>query len=102
MEDILNWNGIKASFKKDKSTFIFSFNNKQKYLPRNDNDSIYCCSTNGPCFGCGKAEIAFFMDLDRGHSYDSEENTFFRDRILTDNKEKWDVKEIEVYKIIYI
>jgi len=48
--------------KKDKSTFIFSFNNKQKYTARNDNNSIACCPEEGPRFGCGYPEI-FFIKL---------------------------------------
>ena len=37
----LEWEKKEGS-KKDKSTFIFSLNNKQKFIPRNNNDTIYC------------------------------------------------------------
>ena len=47
----LQWNQ-KEIFQKDKSTFIFSFDKKEKYLARNDNDSIFCSSSYGPVFGC--------------------------------------------------
>ena len=54
-------------FKKDKSTFIFSFNNREKYLPRNDNDSIYCSSSYWPVFRSNQADIALFWNsLDKG------------------------------------
>ena len=43
----LQWDKV-GKFKKDKSTFIFSFNNKKKYMARNNNDSIYCDSSYGP------------------------------------------------------
>ena len=90
-------------FKKDKTTFIFSFNNKEKYLPRNDKDSIYCDSSYGPVFGCNQADIALgYGSLDRGQCYKSEINTFLSDRVLTNGDEYWDTKEVEVYKIIYI
>ena len=71
-------------FKKDKTTFIFSFNNKEKYLPRNDNDSIYCGSDYGPVFGCGQADIALgYGSLDRGQCYKDNSSTFLFDRVLT-------------------
>ena len=47
----LNWDDNSCG-KKDKSTFIFSFNNKQKYIARNNNSSIYCNPSEGPRFGC--------------------------------------------------
>ena len=46
-----------GNYKKDKSTFIFSFNHKQKYIARNNNNSIACCDNEGPRFGCGWPEI---------------------------------------------
>ena len=92
-----------GKFKKDKSTFIFSFDNKEKYLPRNDNDSIYCSSFYGPVFGSNQADIAlFYNSLDKGQCYKSKSNTFLSDRILTNGDEFWETKEVEVYKIIYI
>ena len=90
------------SNKKDKSTFIFSFNNKQKYTARNNNDSIGCYSTNGPRFGCGWPEIYFYNTLDKGQTYDHESCTFLRNKLLTNGKQNFDVKELEVYKIIYL
>ena len=91
------------SGKKDKSTFIFSFNNKQKYSPRNDNDSITCQSEEGPRFGCGWPEIYFNGTLDKGQSFtQAEYSTFIGSKVLTNGEENWDVKELEVHKIIYI
>jgi len=91
-----------GSEKKDKSTFIFSFNNKQKYTARNNNASIYCASNEGPRFGCGHPEIYFNGTLDRGKSWDSGYCTFTDKRVLTNGEQFWDVKELEVYQIIYI
>jgi len=34
--------------KKNKSTFLFSLNNKQKYSPGNDNGIIYCTQSYCP------------------------------------------------------
>ena len=91
------------SCKKDKSTFIFSFNNKQKYTPRNNNDSIGCYEKCGPRFGnTNYQEIYFYESLNRGQSYDGDNCTFIRNRLLTNGEEYWDVKEVEFHKINYL
>ena len=45
----LGWEG--SGGKKDKSNFLFSLNKKEKYISKNDNNSIYCNSNYGPTFG---------------------------------------------------
>ena len=97
----LNWDKS-GKYKKDKSTFIFSFNNKQKYNARNNNDSICCSENEGPTFGCNFPEIYLYITLDKGKSWNSVNNTFIDKRVLTKGEEYWDVKELEVHKIIYI
>ena len=96
----LSWDRS-GSYKKDKSTFIFSFNNKEKYTARNNNDSIACVSDEGPRFGCGYPEIYFNGNLAKGESYDDSSCTFSDGRVLTNGEANWDVKELEVHKIIY-
>ena len=91
----------KSGSKTDKSTFIFSFNNKQNYTARNNNTSICGFSDEGPRFGCGYPEIYFNETLDIGESSDVS-CTFTDKRVLTNRDQYWDVKELEVYKIIYI
>ena len=88
--------------KKDKSTFIFSFNHREKYTQRKNNPCIYCSISEGPRFGCGYPEIYLYSSLNRGQSWDYSENTFVLGRKLTNGEEFWDVKELEVYKIIYL
>ena len=89
--------------KKDNTTFIFSFNNKQKYSARNNKDSIYCHYNEGPRFGCNYPEIYLNGTLNKGRSWDdSSGNTFVLGRKLTNGEEYWDVKELEVHKIVYI
>ena len=96
----LQWDTCEA-FKKDKSTFIFSMNKKQKYMARNNNDSIYCSNSYGPVFGCDQAEIAV-ISLIKGQSYDDKNtNTFIPGNVLTNGEKYWDIKELEVYKIKY-
>ena len=89
--------------KTDKSTFIFSFNNKQKYTARNNKNSIACYSYEGPRFGCNYPEIYLYYSLNKGQSFDnSSYNTFLLGRKLTNGEEYLDVKELEVFKIHYI
>ena len=92
----------KSGNKTDKSTFIFSFNNKQKYIPRNGNNTIGCHSNEGPRFGCGWPEIYFLNSLNKGNSYDGQNCTFIPNRKLTNGEFNWEVKELEVYKISYL
>ena len=97
----LQWDS-KSQYKTDKSTFIFSFNNNQKYKARNNNTSIYCGSNYGPYFGCCYPEIYFSNNLNKGQSYDDNNNTFILGRKMTNGEEYWVVKELEVHKIIYV
>ena len=91
------------SFKKDKSTFVFSLNNKTKYLPRNNNDTIYCSSSYGSVFGCSQADIAWgYFNLNKGECYKDKTSTFLSELILTNGDKNWETKEVEVFKITYI
>ena len=88
--------------KRDKSTFIFSFNHREKYYARNNNSSIGCYSNEGPRFGCGYPEICLYNTLNKGESSDNYHyNTFLLERKLTNGEGVWDVKELEIHKIIY-
>ena len=98
----LQWD-YNSGYKKDKSTFLFSFNYKQKYIARNNNTSIYCGCNEGPRFGCNWPEIYLKNSLNKGQSWDDNStNTFLLRKKLTNGEEFWDVKELEVHKIIYI
>ena len=97
----LQWDKSEKS-KKDKSIFIFSFNNKQKYLARNNNNSIGCFINEGPRFGCGFPEIYLKNSLNKGESLDNAYCTFSQGRLLTNGESSWDVKELEVFKIKYV
>ena len=136
--------------KKDKNTFLFSFDNKEKYFEKNDYNTIYCEKGYGPIFGNFdekmKPKPAFLearprpinyqqqIDLNRPmkqkekvkklSDYDSKyfyfeiyfdhslnKGKFFsgsevKHSYFSDNKilgaDSWEVKELEVYKIIYI
>ena len=97
----LPWDKSEKS-KRDQSTFIFSINNKQKYIARNKNDSISCAVNEGPTFGCDYPEIYLEDSLDKGESFDNSSCTFIRNKVLTNGEKNWQVKELEVHKIIYL
>jgi hypothetical protein len=39
--------------------------------------------------------------LNRGRSWNNSQNTFVENQKLTNGEEYWDVKELEVFQIIY-
>ena len=89
--------------KKDNSTFLFSFNHKQKYSIKENRGSIGCNDSYDLWFGSECPEIHFNKTLDKGRSWDNpKKSTFLIKRILTNGEEYWDVKEMEVFKITYI
>ena len=96
----LQWDN-KSGAKKDNSTFIFSFDHRQKYMARINNDSIFCSPSEGPRFGCEYPEIYLYGTLNKGQSWNTN-NTFLLGRKLTNGEEFWEVKELEVHKIEYI
>ena len=99
----LQWDKSNSA-KKDKSTFIFSLNKKEKCLVLSDKSSISCYENYGPFFGKSHPEIYFYDTLDKGESYEynSEYSSFTMGRKITNGDRYWDVKEIEIYKIEYI
>ena len=44
----------------------------------------------------------FYDNLNKGESHDSSNNTFFTGRKLTKGEKSFEVKELEVFKIVYI
>ena len=95
----LDWD-LSETNKSDKSTFLFSFNNKEKYEKINEEYSISCTKNDGPKFGWGP-QICFNNNLKRGKSIKSDRNTFVLDNKFV-NDTNWETKELEVYKIKYI
>ena len=89
--------------KKDKSTFIFSFNHREKYNAKNSNDCIRCYLDEGPRFGGNNPEIYLKDTLNKGQSYDGPSlfGKILSVKKLTNGEDYWDVKELEVHKIIY-
>ena len=97
----IGWEG--KGPKKDKASFIFNSNGK--FEAKNDRECIYCDPEYGPTFGAPfHYEILFEKSLDKGETFGGnfEKCTFFDDTKKIYENVKWDVKEIEVHKIIYI
>ena len=96
----LSWED-KGGNKRDKETFIFDLNKKEKYIKVDDNQSIYCDSSYGPYtryFGFentmkkikhgGEQLNLVFVKGSRILSNDSKETKYF------------EMKEVEIFKII--
>ena len=94
----LDWDKSETN-KEDKSTFLFSFNFKEKYEKINEEYSISCTKNDGPKFGFGP-QISFENSLKKGKSIKSDRNTFVLDNKFV-NDTHWETKELEVYKIEY-
>ena len=97
----VGWEGTGP--KKDEEAFIFNGNGK--YPAKKNKDSIHCNPIWGPTFGSSSYyEIFFENDLDKGETFggDFEYYTFFNNRKSKYDDIKWETKEIEVFKIIYI
>ena len=97
----LNWD-ISNKSKADNSIFIFSFDNRKKYIAKKIG---YICGNKnyGPWFGNNFPEIVFNGTLDKGRSWDNQiQNIFVSGQELTRGEEFWEVKELEVFKIEYV
>ena len=95
------WEG--SGPKKDEESFIFNSNGK--YPSKKGKNSIYCNPKWGPTFGTSSYfEIFFDETLDKGETFGGEfENySYFNNRKSTYDDIKWEAKELEVFKIIYI
>ena len=95
------WEG--SGPKKDEESFIFNSNGK--YPVKKGKNSIYCNPEWGPTFGTESYfEIFFEQTLDKGETFGGnyEYYSFFNNRKTTYDDIKWDAKELEVFKILYI
>ena len=93
----------KSKNKNDGKTFLFSLNKNQKFEKKynqNDNRDIYAYSSYGPYFGYD--DLYFSNSMKNCYSYQSNQYSFLNDKDLANNKENsFEVKEVEVYKLIF-
>ena len=93
----------KSQDKKDGKTFLFSLNKNQKFEKKynqNNNRDIYAYSIYGPYFGYD--DLFFNTSMKKCYSYQSTQYSFLNDKDLANNKEDtFEVKEVEVYKLIF-
>ncbi len=100
---LLDWDS-NSKWKNDKDTFIFSLTENKKFIKQNISKSIYCLNSYGPWFN------NFGFELNSRNKFMKEckfqyGNAFLNaNEIIPNEKENkyFDVKEVEVYKIIFI
>ena len=94
----------KSSDKNDGKTFLFSLNKNQKFEKKYNqysNRDIYSGdSSYGPYFGYD--DLYFYASMKNCYSYKNNQYSFLNDKDLANNKENsFEVKEVEVYKVIF-
>ena len=100
----LDWDS-KTEWKEDKDTFIFSLTENKKFIKQNSSWTIYCLDSYGPWF-----DNFGFEGNNSRNKYMKEckfqyGNAFLNANEIIPNEKKdkfFDVKEVEVYKIIFI
>ena len=100
----LDWDS-KTEWKEDKDTFIFSLTENKKFIKQNSSYSIFCLDSYGPWF-----DNFGFEGNNSRNKYMKEckfqyGNAFLNANEIIPNEKKdkfFDVKEVEVYKIIFI
>ena len=100
----LDWDS-KTNWKSDNDTFIFSLTENKKFIKQNSSYSIFCLDSYGPWF-----DNFGFEGNNSRNKYMKEckfqyGNAFLNANEIIPNEKKdkfFDVKEVEVYKIIFI
>ena len=96
------WNGFYEN-KSDGRTFLFSLNKNKKYKKkynRDDNKDIYANYDDGPYFGTND----LFLNSNMKICYSNKDRpySFLENNDLFDNNNKEiEIKEVEIYKIIF-
>ena len=99
----LDWDS-KTCWKSDMDTFIFSLTENKKFIKKRTDNSIYCLDSYGPWFN------NFGFESNSRNKFMKECKFQYGDEFLNANeiipnekKDKFfDVKEVEVYKIIFV
>ena len=93
------WNEEGEKDKYDNDSFLFSLSGLKKYPKIENNQSIIADKNWGPAFGGGAdLGVGCNRDLFSGWS-NTGDNTFIKNRELTQGKSKFFVEELEVFKI---
>ena len=92
----LNWTG-NGDEKNDNKTFVFDLKNKKVYKKLKENKiSIVCLENRGPMFG---RPCDFGLKEDMSEGFAKKNGSFTNNLELTNGKENYKVKEIEIYSI---
>ena len=98
-----NWKSNEGFSPKDDNddTFIFSLDLMKKFTKIINTSTVYFSPNAGPCFGEGGSDLIIgdTYNLDRGNTINF---TFLKNYELTNGcKGFFDIKELEVYKVIF-
>ena len=91
----LNWIG-NGEEKIDKNSFVFDLKNKKIFKKKENKPSIICFENRGPMFG---KPCDFGLKEDMQEGFSKKNGSFTSNLELTNGKENFLVKEIEVYNI---
>ena len=98
----LNWNkNGGAIYDESNETFLFSLNLIKQYNLKNKSIAIKCLSNSGPIFG--NNDLIVDQDMKKGKINNNENSSFDNLKELFGEKEEesFNIKEIEMYTIIY-
>ena len=96
--------------KKDNQAFIFSLDKKSIYEIKKEKNAIFCSKDYGPCFdgaenGCGLFNISIKEDIfkNQQHTGNNKDNSYEinYDFELNNGEKDFNVKELEVFQIIF-
>ena len=97
----LNWNKNGGDiYDKSYNTFLFSLNPIKQYSLKDKSVAIKCLSNSGPIFG--NNDLIVEQDMKKGKINNNENSSFdnFKESI-GEKDESFNIKEIEIYNIIY-
>jgi len=104
MVDLLQYLGKNKNgkFESDSSSFLFSLNNKEKYLlkNKNDNKAIYHSNTCGPAFGNNQKDLYIPDNCFSDNDFVCYSNSYiFDNKKMYGGKESFLIEDYEVYLV---
>ena len=101
------WNSMEIGRKKDDKSFIFSINKQKIYNPKIDDLErqryhLFCSDNDGPCFYAFSINNLFFKNGGYCDEIEKCNYNFFENEYEINNGEKkFQVKQLEIYEIIF-
>ena len=85
--------------KEDDITFLFSLNKMKKYSKIKKGRTIYVNKIYGPGFGNGCDILIGYPEINKGEGTNSN---YLTNHELTNGEKSFDLKEVEVFKVVFI